>query len=218
MQFLDLVQEGNIGLMKAVDKFKHGLGYKFSTYASWWIKQSIARAIADQGRMIRMPVHIIETINRSYKISREHMQEEGNAITVQELSGQLNIACNKINNMLQISKAPLSLEMCIHDDDNTQLSDFIPHEKDDMSISSEIYSKSEHDTINKLLKLLSVKEASVIKMRFGLSNNGREHTLEEIGQKFSVTRERIRQIEYQAIRKMRKSDVVQSLKLLNNIK
>ena len=201
MQFLDLIQEGNIGLMKAVDKFEWRRGYKFSTYATWWIRQAITRAIADQARTIRIPVHMIETINKLIRTSRVLVQELGREPTCEEIAKRMEIAVAKVRKILKIAQEPISLETPIGEEEDSHLGDFI-EDKAVVSPSDAVINLNLKDQTNSVLKTLTPREEKVIKMRFGL-DDGSEHTLEEVGQSFAVTRERIRQIEAKALRKLR---------------
>ncbi|SMN11117.1 RNA polymerase sigma factor RpoD [uncultured Candidatus Thioglobus sp.] len=201
LQFLDLIQEGNVGLMKAVDKFEYRRGYKFSTYATWWIRQAITRSIADQARTIRIPVHMIETINKLNRVKRQLLQKYGREATPEELAVEMELPEYKINKILKIAKEPLSMETPVGDDEDSNIGDFI--EDTNLSSPVEITTKeSLRETTGELLSNLSPREAKVLKMRFGIDMNT-DHTLEEVGRQFDVTRERIRQIEAKALRKLR---------------
>jgi RNA polymerase primary sigma factor len=214
LQFLDLIQEGNMGLMKAVDKFEYRRGYKFSTYATWWIRQAITRAIADQARTIRIPVHMIETINKLIRVSRSLVQEIGREPTSEEISKKMDLPVSKVRKIIKIAQEPISLETPIGEEEDSHLGDFI-EDKFIPSPPDTVIHINLKEQIEDALKTLTEREAKVLKMRFGLGD-GNEHTLEEVGQQFKVTRERIRQIEAKALRKLKHPSRSRKLKSFTN--
>jgi RNA polymerase primary sigma factor len=201
LQFLDLIQEGNIGLIKAVDKFEYRRGYKFATYATWWIRQAISRSLADQSRTIRVPVHMTEAINKIVRASRQILGEKGRKATPQEIADKLHVSPERVREALRIAREPLSLETPVGDEDGSHLGDLIEDRNALLPIDAAVQS-SLRDTVTRAFASLSAREERVLRMRFGIGMNS-DHTLEEVGVQFSVTRERIRQIEAKALRKLK---------------
>jgi len=201
MQFLDLIQEGNVGLMKAVEKFEYRRGFKFSTYATWWIRQAITRAIADQARTIRVPVHMIESINKMNRVSRAHLQEFGFEADAATIALKLEMPEAKVRQIMKIAKEPVSMELAVGDDGDTTLGDFIEDTSNVSPVDAAMQS-SLRDVVSELLDGLTPREAKVVRMRFGIDMSN-DHTLDEVGKQFDVTRERIRQIEAKALRKLK---------------
>ncbi len=213
LQFLDLIQEGNVGLMKAVDKFEYRRGYKFSTYATWWIRQAISRAIADQARTIRLPVHMVEIVNKLIRISRQLVQELGREPTSAEIAKRMDIPAAKVRKVLKIMQVPISLETPIGEEGDSHLGDFI-EDRAVISPAEAVINVNLKEQTAHVLRTLTPREEKIIKMRFGLED-GSEHTLEEVGRSFAVTRERIRQIEAKALRKLRQPSRSGKLKVIS---
>jgi len=211
LPFLDLIQEGNIGLMKAVDKFQYRMGFKFSTYATWWIRQAISRAIADQARTIRIPIHMIETINRINRINRKYLQETGKEPDIKVVAEEVGLSVDKVKQVIKITKEPISLEAPIGNEDDGKYGDFV-EDKSSLSPMDHILKNDLKIQIDKVLDQLNEREKAVIRMRFGLLDDESDRTLEEIGKELNVTRERVRQIESSAIKKLKHPKVGRSLK------
>ena len=211
LQFLDLIQEGNIGLMKAVDKFEYSRGFKFSTYATWWIRQAITRAIADQARTIRIPVHMIETINKLIRTQRELVQKLGREPVSEEIAQAMDMSVTKVRKVMKIAQEPISLETPIGEEEDSHLGDFI-EDKTVISPVDQVVQQRLKESVNTVLQALSEREEKVLRMRFGVGDEASEHTLEEVGSEFAVTRERIRQIESKALRKIRHPRYSKTLK------
>ncbi|WP_300958043.1 RNA polymerase sigma factor RpoD, partial [uncultured Helicobacter sp.] len=211
LPFLDLIQEGNIGLMKAVDKFEYKKGFKFSTYTTWWIRQAISRAIADQARTIRIPIHMIETINRIHKIMRKHVQETGKEPDIDFIAKEVGLSIDKVKNVIKITKEPVSLDAPIGNDDDGKFGDFV-EDKNSVGPMDYILKEDLKVQIDEVLEQLNDREKAVIRMRFGLLDDESDRTLEEIGKELNVTRERVRQIESSAIKKLKHPKVGRKLK------